>query len=370
MNNLKSLYLELLRIFAAFYVFLYHVVNLTNPVFLVRVGLNYPTAHCCVMIFFVLSGYLISISVSKADLNFKQFITARLGRLYSVLIPALIFSFVVEFVMITLTSPSEFNSVLNYSIKFILNIMFLSQVWNLCATPPLNTPFWSVSYEFFYYLILGTSLLSKKRRYWVLTAVVLIGGIKILLLFPVWFIGNIVFRLEKYRVRTGVWDWVTYIITTTLLINWMFINPDSIPFSKDVSDRFLFGIHLFFSWNYQADYIFSFVVAVNMLSFFHISEKFKDVSIDKILFFVRRLGNCTYTLYMFHVPLLLLYKKIYPFDNTNLNNIILLSVLVFVSVIIIAIQTEWKVEYWRNLVNKIYIIFERSFYGFTKKKFL
>src|SRR5215211_9483731 len=100
MNKVQSFYIELLRVLAAFHVFIYHVGSIKikdKPYFVSErfnqlFGLEYLTAHYFVLVFFVLSGLLITTSANRRKLSLKDFLVMRLGRLYSVVIPALIFS--------------------------------------------------------------------------------------------------------------------------------------------------------------------------------------------------------------------------------------------------------------------------------------
>lgn len=77
MNKSKSFYLEIIRVFASFYVFIFHLgyedfngqQYFSNPSFVSFFNIRQETAHCFVLIFFVLSGYLITLSASKKILH-------------------------------------------------------------------------------------------------------------------------------------------------------------------------------------------------------------------------------------------------------------------------------------------------------------
>ena len=83
-----SCLLDVLRLTAALVVFLYHGYNMWfNDDFgkaLVHLS------HFAVIIFFVLSGYLIAYTTSVNNRGPLQYAQARLGRIYSILLPAII----------------------------------------------------------------------------------------------------------------------------------------------------------------------------------------------------------------------------------------------------------------------------------------
>src|SRR5476651_1385848 len=93
MNKSTSLYLDFLRVIAAFGVLLVHA-NL--PWFSSALFLRAELGHKLVMVFFVLSGYLIAFTVDKKNKGPEKYLVDRISRLYSVVIPALILTFVVD----------------------------------------------------------------------------------------------------------------------------------------------------------------------------------------------------------------------------------------------------------------------------------
>src|ERR1700748_246533 len=93
MNRSTSLYLDLLRVIAAFGVVFVHA---DQPWFSNDLFVRPELGHRLVMIFFVLSGYLIAFTVEKKDKGAKQYLIDRVSRLYSVVVPALILTFLFD----------------------------------------------------------------------------------------------------------------------------------------------------------------------------------------------------------------------------------------------------------------------------------
>ena len=387
MNKIVSFYLDLLRILSAFYVFIFHVGSgeidtkliFTTHHFSEILGLNYYSAHYFVIVFFVLSGYLITMSASRPNISVKTFITARLGRLYSVLIPALFLSFLVAKILI-IGNYYPLDLIKNNTLlvqRFILNATFLSQSWSLNATPPLNNPFWSVQYEFMYYLIIASWLLVKNRlKYILILLIILISGLKVMLLFPCWLLGSFLYFIVSKKKTINIGISVMLFFSTLILLFLILTGRLILPFEKPIGDHDFYGFLLFFSWNFKADLIFSFLVATNVFAIFSLSKKmeyFNTSSVfNKLHAKIQIISNCSYTLYLFHLPLLFLFSSIIPYDKTNSFHQIGLVLLVLVTVYFIAKQTEWKVELWRGFVEKAFNFVEQKYIqlatSFSKNK--
>ena len=369
MNKIVSLYLDILRILSAFYVFIYHVgsdkigneVVFSTPNFSETLSLSYFSAHYFVIVFFVLSGFLITMSASRPNITIKTFMTARIGRLYSVLLPALLLSFLVAKILIV-GNYYPINLVRNNTQiiqRILLNLTFLSQSWNLNATPPLNGPFWSVQYEFMYYLIIASWLLVKNNfKYVLILIIILLSGLKVMLLFPCWLIGSLLYFLISKKKTLNFGLSVILFFSTLILLLFILSGKLNLPFEKTIGDHDFFGFLLFFSWNYKADILFSLIVATNVFAIFGLSKKIEYLNssslVNKLHSKIQIMSNCSYTLYLFHLPLLFLFATIIPYDKTSSINQIGLIIMVLVAVYFIAKQTEWKVELWRGFVEKLF----------------
>ena len=182
--------------------------------------------------------------------------------------------------------------------------------------------------------------------------VVLIAGPKVMLLFPCWFVGSLLYFLVlRKKVLGPKLSFVLFIISSLIFIS-IVASVVTVPFTKDSGDQEFFGTLLFFSWNYQADYFFSILVAINIYSLFGLSKtilRWIDGTIaDKLHELVQTVSNCSYTLYLFHLPLLFLFSSLLPYDKTNTFHQIGLISIVLVTIYFIAKQTEWKVKLWRG----------------------
>ncbi|MFQ3189263.1 MAG: peptidoglycan/LPS O-acetylase OafA/YrhL [Paraglaciecola sp.] len=75
-------------------------------------------------------------------------------------------------------------------------MFFVTQIWFLSAIPFSNGPFWSLGYEFWYYVIFAIVFYIKTPiKYLLLLVICLFVGPKILLLLPIWLMGVMVYKI-------------------------------------------------------------------------------------------------------------------------------------------------------------------------------
>lgn len=115
-----------------------------------------------VVIFFVLSGLLVGGSVLRDVRNerfaLSKYLINRLSRLQIVLIPAIIFSVILQYSFGTISCISGPDSWLNV----LGNMLYLQNfsVYPLCN----NHPLWSLSSEAYYYLVAPPLIFATLRR--------------------------------------------------------------------------------------------------------------------------------------------------------------------------------------------------------------
>lgn len=218
-----SPWLDLLRGVAAFYVVLFHL----RPQLFVGYGhVAHPDAplkilyfatsvgYQFVMAFFVLSGYLISGSVLRAMAegrwSWRAYLTQRLTRLWIVLVPALALTWVWDTLgMRSGLDPHLFADTLGWR-TLLGNLLFLQGVGHVGVSEyGANVPLWSLSYEFWYYILfpcLAVAALGRQPKARILhgAVAVLLGGLlgtTVLLYFAVWLLGTAVLLVPAPRKR-------------------------------------------------------------------------------------------------------------------------------------------------------------------------
>jgi peptidoglycan/LPS O-acetylase OafA/YrhL len=172
--------------------------------------------HAAVMVFFVMSGYLVGGSVlsTKVPFNWWRYLVSRYIRLWMVLLPALIWTWLVDQQTLALAPqvlqggleqnwhslPAKGEYSTTFS-TFLLNLLFQQTV--VAPVFGSNGPLWSLANEAWYYLLFPLLVVPIfDRRWWVtlthwpLAAAILFFMPKDMLwLLPVWVAGALLRKL-------------------------------------------------------------------------------------------------------------------------------------------------------------------------------
>ena len=129
MNKNTSIYLDFVRICAALTVMLGHLSGkrFTEGA-LWQFGLLMDDA---VVVFFVLSGFVIAYATDTTQNTPRRYLEARLSRIYSVALPALLLTFLLDSLGKSLV-PALYNDAWNYRemtlAGFFQGLLFLNQI--------------------------------------------------------------------------------------------------------------------------------------------------------------------------------------------------------------------------------------------------
>ena len=143
---------------------------------------------------FLLPGLVIRYVTVIRRGRMTDFWVDRISRVYSVVVPALVFTVIASYLAMRI-NPAYYLP--NWGVdsgrpllRLGLNLIFMAQSWNLTFGLFSNTPFWTLSYEVFYYVFYAvTFYLGGIRRGFWLVIVAALAGQHILLLLPLWLLG-------------------------------------------------------------------------------------------------------------------------------------------------------------------------------------
>ncbi len=198
LSNSLSVYLDLLRFLAAMAVFMLHASFHRFTGGLPGLWRLSVFGNDAVMLFFVLSGFVIAHVASRNEHHWKDYSAARLSRLWSICIPALLLTAALDALGMRLAPDLYAFAWYEYDqpvARLLASLLFLNELWFYSVQPFSNTPYWSVGYEFWYYVLFGAAMfLRGRKRVAALAVVAGVMGPKILLLLPVWLAGVWAFR--------------------------------------------------------------------------------------------------------------------------------------------------------------------------------
>lgn len=349
-----SIFLDLLRLISSLAVLVSHMVSestanhsdadgslVNSPQTLEHFGRLGSTA---VIVFFVLSGFVISYTSLNKRRDGWQYSQARLSRLYSVLIPALLVSAGVHYILL-LVAPAVHDQYTRAPtlFRFLLAATFSNELWFFSAAPPINRPLWSLGYEFWYYLIFGLWFYRGQRKVFFIFPILaaLIAGPKVMLLFPVWMMGCMVCYLPRLELKPSV-AWVIIFLLLLLMV----VEVSTLPLYPDP----LVGHPpLFFSAAFISNYLTGFLIgaAVWLLPSINVSKLNPNV-IPKF----RAIGDLTFSIYLLHFPLIILFKGVYPWAITTAD-LIFIGLLVAASAAGLGLYLEKKRPFWNRLFEAI-----------------
>jgi peptidoglycan/LPS O-acetylase OafA/YrhL len=198
-NRGLSLHLDALRALAAIAVVVSHFAypRFSGGDFLWVRDLNIGSD--AVMLFFVLSGFVIAYAAAEKDRTAGTFLFNRLTRIYSVALPAVVLTFVLDRCGVAL-DPAAYDGWWyegSYPLARALTALtFTNEIGFTHIRIGSNGPYWSLAYEVWYYVIFAAVMfLSGARRWIAAAALALVAGPKILVLGFAWVAGVVAYRL-------------------------------------------------------------------------------------------------------------------------------------------------------------------------------
>src|SRR6185437_2556879 len=128
------------------------------------------------------------------------YFVSRAARIYSVALPALIVTFVLDAIGRSMR-PDLYTPVWGYVAtgqlwQFVSGLFFVNQIWFSNVSQGSDLPYWSLGYEVWYYLIFGIAVFARGpwRVMGILGALIFVGP-PIATMFPLWLLGCLSYRV-------------------------------------------------------------------------------------------------------------------------------------------------------------------------------
>jgi peptidoglycan/LPS O-acetylase OafA/YrhL len=335
MKNKHIHSIEGLRAFAVLFVIAFHF-----EIF------NVAGGYIGVDIFFVISGFLISkMTFEKYIVNdnfdFRAFIDSRLRRIWPALSILLIITFLLSYYLFMSHDMRAFSASMFFTSFFVSNVHYWTQSGYFDITSSLNPLLhtWSLSLEIQYYLIYSSIFLILIR----LRMIRYSGLILNVILLSSFAISSIAVYIRPvatfYLAPTRFWEFlVGAVVYKYFLSNSMFsrVGNNVANYISSLGLSFLFLI------------IFIYDKAVHFPGINALAPVF---CVSVILLFARKgglidciltskimvgIGTISYSLYLYHLPILIFFRTWYVGEVDGFINILLISFTLFVSYI------SWK----------------------------
>lgn len=274
MSDNKNHFIDLLRFLSALWVAFFHF---NEPiVYIDNWYRNFlKLGYLGVPVFFVISGYCVILSAT----NVKSMRTFLIRRLFRIFPPYLFSLLIVLVVVIILKILNGYNCVTvlpKTTSEILLTISLLTYPFS--HVKGINWVYWSLTYEAFFYIIIGLSLsLPAKIQIHFLILVSLLalllpiypsGPLFFLRCWPIFALGICIYFMQQRN---------NYILVILLII----IN--------------ILATLKTFLLNAQTAYFVTTIISVLLISL-SIKYKLRDNILSKF-------GNYSYSVYLFHVPL-------------------------------------------------------------------
>jgi peptidoglycan/LPS O-acetylase OafA/YrhL len=302
-----SSYLDVVRFLAAMVVFLGHASGIHWTAGLLWQLGDY--GDTCVVIFFVLSGFVIAYVTDVKERTWQVYLNSRAARLWSVVLPALALTFVIDWFGVRVAPALYFGQPWfaddHLLLRYIASLLMLQEIWHLKLVPGINAPFWSLSYEAIYYLLFGILFFSKRPTRWLWVALVLaLSGPVIAALFPIWGLGFVAYRFCRNTTLPRAWCWLLAITGLMLLVASPHVRYLA-PAQYRILDEEIIG-----------RYIDAFAFLMHLLGMYGLSNAFPALP-GRLRSLITTVAATTFPLYLLHRPLIQFFSYAGPEDASS-----------------------------------------------------
>lgn len=302
-------------------------------------GIFYEFGTVAVQFFFILSGFIFFMfyreRILEGVINFKNFIILRLSRLYPLHLLTLILVLIIQFFYNQ--SYSEHFIYKNNDLENFIAHFLLIQEWGLIGeTASYNGPSWSISVEFFLYIIFFLISIFFIKNIFQSLITIIFSLLIYFFLQPV--LNNLILGLLLFYIGGFTFFFYTYLkkfykkkffilvlIIIDIIVFGRFLNESFLNFQNSI--EFLIGNKLFILL-----FFIKFPLLIINLSILQLYKKNLGKNI-------KLLGDISYTIYLVHFPIQLLFalviKKMLIIDfNSPFFFLIYVSTVFLVSILI------------------------------------
>lgn len=344
-----SLALDLVRFGAAATVFASHMAwRFFTGAFLWPME---PYGAHAVVVFFVLSGFVIGHVAATSEPEWRGFAAARLARLWSVALPALALTFALDAVGRSI-DPGRYHAMVQYVWdgrwhQALSGAFFLNETWGRETAIGTALPYWSLGYEAWYYLIFALAWYPRGAGRWLAVVAAVAAGPRIMVMAPLWALGLALYHLTAARPPPPA-------LALPLAAAGILVWGGWIALAGPLADIGVLG-----AWFDRPTLLQDYVVATAFaLVLLGIAAGTKTVerALAPAAGPIRYLAGATFSLYLVHVPLMMFLLSVLPWPDTDTRTRLLLLVAVPLAALAFAHATERRKQAWRRAITRLFIL--------------
>lgn len=350
MSKRYSLYLDLLRLIAAILVVLAHFcqhgfVSAAIRPYVPELGRE------AVVLFFVLSGFVIAYATAEKSVGVRQYIVARCARIFSVAAPILLLAFLLVLALQWIAPAGAIDfQVARWYVYLPMHLSFAGELWNISLTPPLLASYWSLGFEVWYYVLFGAVIYARGWvRALLCAAILLVMGHKLWLLLPVWLSGAYLYAYQKQLPIGRTAARIGCLLTIAALFAFQACGAGQYLRSLGNAIWPFHGLALGSADRYLADYA---VCAIVYLHF--VFARQADLALlERMQKPIRAIAAYTFTLYLVHPMVMELWKKLCVHDNTSAWDIAALAICIGLASYLLGLVTEHRKTWFQQIFNTL-----------------
>jgi peptidoglycan/LPS O-acetylase OafA/YrhL len=342
MNLGFSIYLDVVRFSAAVLVYLWHS-NQRAITESILPASNY--GHSSVIVFFVLSGFVIAYVTDTKEKILSVYASSRIARVFSVAIPSIAITIVLDAIGRGFY-PELYGNHYPFD-KFLLrtvsSVFMTNEVWFISVTSFSNVPYWSICYEWWYYVGFAFVAFLPRQMGLILFGLLMIAiGPKLILLAPIWWLGVGLYKWKFLQAIPRSLAWFLFVVSLGGIV-FFHLQDRHAQISTQLADWFGADVpkQLTFSKWFLVDYLLAFLVFMNFAGTRRLLEDGGGflIAVQRPVRFV---AEFTLTLYLLHQPLFLFWAAVIRGNPKNILFWMLVTLMTFSSVYIIGVFTEGK----------------------------
>ncbi|KQQ96831.1 acyltransferase [Massilia sp. Leaf139] len=292
-----------------------------------------------VVVFFVLSGFVIAYTTERKNAGLRDYCVARCTRIYSVALPLVLLGFAIAAVLVLTqqAAPGQFYQLAKPWLYLPLHLLFMGELWTVSEPPPLLGPYWSLGYEVWYYVLFGAAFyLRGLRRLAVVGSLLVFVGPKLWLLLPVWLAGVASYHWQKTHTIARPLARAGWILSLALLAAYKMNGLDATLRALALSSWPFPDLPLKSADRCLADYLVCSLVVLNFLC----AKNADFRGLLRVERPVRWLASYTFTLYLVHALVMQVWLMVYPHRQSSAGDVLALVAAIVGATLLIGQLTE------------------------------